>query len=234
MRKQETTPHKKKVSKVKLFIIGAIVVLVGGIILGKVVVDRDPKPEPVVVDPTLVIGPIQDIMKETYVAGNPIIATITPEDEQGNFFYHEILGMKKVVELKYNVLVRWGYRGEIDEETVKYYEKEKILIIKEPQLTAFYVKELVESDEDLGWARSTSYVDAKKYDQQANTSIEQAIRNNIKTGRDKVQDYLKDEIEKLTKNGTIEVAIKEIYFEDSEEELNLVNEELENLEITEP
>ena len=86
----------------------------------------------------------------------------------------------------------------------------------------------------MGWARSTSYVDAKKYDQQANTSIEQAIRNNIKTGRDKVQDYLKDEIEKLTKNGTIEVAIKEIYFVDSAEELNLVNEELEDLEITQP
>ena len=34
--------------------------------------------------------------------------------------------------------------------------KEKILTIKEPQLTAFYAKELVESDEDLGWIQSIS------------------------------------------------------------------------------
>jgi len=247
MLKQQTKPHKNKVSKVKFFIIGLIstAILVGGIFLWKVFFEESKEDPAVVVidDKTYIItelevGAIQDIIKETYVAGTPITATIKPVDKQGNFFYNEILGMQKVVELKYNALVRWGYRGEFDEKTVKYYEKEKILIIKEPQLTAFYAKNLVDSGEDLGWVQSifspTSTDDAKIYDQQANTIIEQAISNNIKTGREKVQDYLKDEIKKLTKNGTIEVPIEEIYFQESEEELNIINKELENLDITQP
>ena len=249
MLKQETKPHKNKVSKVKLFIIGVIstVILVGGIFLGKVFFEEDPSTTDTVVASTdektyiiteLEVGAIQDIIKETYVAGTPITETIAPVDKQGDFFYNEILGMQKVVELKYNAIVRWGYRGEIDENTVKYYEKEKILIIKEPQLTAFYVKEMVDSGEDLGWVQSifssTSYDDAKIYDQQANAIIEQAIRNNIETGREKVQDHLKDEINKLIENKTIIVPVKDINFEESEEELILINEELENLEITEP
>ena len=238
--------------KVKLFIIGAIstVILIGGFFLGKVFFGEagvDSETKETIVAPIgketykiteLEVGAIQDIIKETYVAGTPITATIKPVDKQGNFFYNEILGMQKVVELKYKALVRWGYRGEIDEKFVKYDEKVKILTIKEPQLTAFYAKDLVDSDEDLGWVQSifssTSYDDAKIYDKQANTIIEQTIRDNIETGREKVQDYLKDEIEKLIENGTIEVPIEEIDFEESEEELNLINEEIENLEITQP
>jgi len=230
-------------SKVKLFIIGAtsIAILVGGFFLVKVFFgesELNPKTKETTIYPIgeLEVGAIQDIIKETYVAGTPITATITPVDKQGNFFYNEILGMQKVVELKYNALVRWGYRGEIDEKTVKYDEKTKILTIRQPQLTAFYAKNLVNSDEELGWVQSifssTSYDDAKIYDKQANTIIEQVIRDNIETGREKVQDYLKDEINKLIKNGTIEVPIDDIYFEESEEELSLINEEIEDFEET--
>ena len=61
--------------------------------------------------------------------------------------------------------------------------------------------------------------------------IELTIRNNIETGRDKVQDHLKDEINKLIDNKTIAVPIKEINFEESAEELNLVNEKIKDLEI---
>ena len=63
---------------------------------------------------------------------------------------------------------------------------------------------MVGFEEELGWVQplfnSTSYDDTKTYDQQANEIIEQAIRNNIDTGREKVQEYLKDEIKKLVKN----------------------------------
>ena len=242
------TGHKNKVSKRKLFIIGviSIAIFIGLFFLAKGFFGES-KAKEIVVAPVgeeiykiteLEVGAIQDIIKETYVAGNPITMTFEPVDDEGNFFYNEILGMQKVVELKYNVLVRWGYRGGIDEKTVKYDEKTKILTIKEPQLTAFYAKDLVESDEDLGWAKSvfssTSYDDAKIYDKQANTIIEQTIRDNIETGREKVQDYLKDEINKSIKNGIIEVSIADIEFEESEEELNLINEELEDLEVTQP
>lgn len=232
-------------SKVKLFIIGAAstAILLGVFFVGKVFFGDSETKETIIAPlgkeiykiTELEVGAIQDIIKETYIAGNPVTATIKPVDKQGNFFYNDVLGMEKVVELKYKALVRWGYRGEIDKKTVKYNEKEKILTIKEPQLTAFYAKELVESDENLGWAQSilspTSYDDAKIYDEQANTIIEQTIRDNIETGREKVHDYLKDEIKKLIENRTIEVPIKDIDFEESEEELNLVNEEIKDLEI---
>ena len=232
-------------SKVKLFIIGAMstVILLGVFFLGKVFFGNSETKETIIAPlgieiyniTELEIGAIQDIIKETYIAGNPVTTTIKPVDKQGNFFYNEVLGMQKVVELKYNALVRWGYRGEIDKKTVKYNEKEKLLTIKEPQLTAFYAKELVESDENSGWVQSifspTSYDDAKIYDEQANTIIEQTIRDNIETGREKVQDHLKDEINKLIENKTIIVPVKDINFEESEEELLLINEELEDLEI---
>ena len=232
-------------SKVKLFIIGAMstVILLGVFFLGKMFFGDSETKETIIAPlgkeiyeiTELEVGAIQDIIKETYIAGNPVTTTIKPVDKQGNFFYNEVLGMQKVVELKYNALVRWGYRGEIDKKTVKYNEKEKLLTIKEPQLTAFYAKELVESDENLGWVQSilspTSYDDAKIYDEQANTIIEQTIRDNIETGREKVQDHLKDEINKLIENKTIIVPVKDINFEESEEELLLINEELEDLEI---
>ena len=232
-------------SKVKLFIIGAMstVILLGVFFLGKMFFGDSETKETIIAPlgkeiyeiTELEVGAIQDIIKETYIAGNPVTTTIKPVDKQGNFFYNEVLGMQKVVELKYNALVRWGYRGEIDKKTVKYNEKEKILTIKEPQLTAFYAKELVESDENSGWVQSifspTSYDDAKIYDEQANTIIEQTIRDNIETGREKVQDHLKDEINKLIENKTIIVPVKDINFEESEEELLLINEELEDLEI---
>ena len=220
-------------SKVILLIIAAsAALLVGGFFLGKYFFEKPVTKVTVVspIDPVIKIGPIKDIIKETYVAGTPIKEKIKPVDKHGNVLYNEILGMEKVVELEYNVLVRWGYRGDIDEKTVKYDEEANVLTIKEPQLTAFYAKEMVGSEEELGWIQSlfnsTSYDDAKTYDQQANEIIEQAIRNNIEKGREKVQEYLKDEIKKLVKNGTIEVPIKEIYFEKSEEELKLVNEEI--------
>ncbi len=232
-------------SKVKLFIIGAAstVILLGVFFLGKMFFGDSETKETIIAPlgkeiykiTELEVGAIQDIIKETYIAGNPVTTTIKPVDKQGNFFYNEVLGMQKVVELKYNALVRWGYRGEINKKTVKYNEKEKLLTIKEPQLTAFYAKELVESDENSGWVQSifspTSYDDAKIYDEQANTIIEQTIRDNIETGREKVQDHLKDEINKLIENKTIKVPIKDINFEESEEELILINEELEDLEI---
>jgi hypothetical protein len=232
-------------SKVKLFIIGAMstVILLGVFFLGKMFFGDSETKETIIAPlgkeiyeiTELEVGAIQDIIKETYIAGNPVTTTIKPVDKQGNFFYNEVLGMQKVVELKYNALVRWGYRGEIDKKTVKYNEKEKLLTIKEPQLTAFYAKELVESDENSGWVQSifspTSYDDAKIYDEQANTIIEQTIRDNIETGREKVQDHLKDEINKLIENKTIIVPVKDINFEESEEELLLINEELEDLEI---
>ena len=232
-------------SKVKLFIIGATstVILLGVFFLGKMFFGDSETKETIIAPlgkeiykiTELEVGAIQDIIKETYIAGNPVTTTIKPVDKQGNFFYNEVLGMQKVVELKYNALVRWGYRGEINKKTVKYNEKEKLLTIKEPQLTAFYAKELVESDENSGWVQSifspTSYDDAKIYDEQANTIIEQTIRDNIETGREKVQDHLKDEINKLIENKTIKVPIKDINFEESEEELILINEELEDLEI---
>ena len=232
-------------SKVKLFIIGAAstVILLGLFFLGKMFFGDSETKETIIAPlgkeiyeiTELEVGAIQDIIKETYIAGNPVTTTIKPVDKQGNFFYNEVLGMQKVVELKYNALVRWGYRGEIDKKTVKYNEKEKLLTIKEPQLTAFYAKELVESDENSGWVQSifspTSYDDAKIYDEQANTIIEQTIRDNIETGREKVQDHLKDEINKLIENKTIIVPVKDINFEESEEELLLINEELEDLEI---
>ena len=235
-------------SKVKLFIIGAVstAILLGVFFLGKIFFGDSESKETIVAPlgkeiykiSEIEVGAIQDIIKETYIAGNPVTTTIKPVDKQGNFFYNEILGMQKVVELKYKALVRWGYRGEIDEETVKYNQKAKVLTIKEPQLTAFYAKELVESEEDLGWVQSifspTSYDDAKIYDEQANTIIEQTIRDNIETGREKVQDYLKGEIKKLIENGTIEVPIENIEFEESEDELNLINEELDELETTQP
>ena len=235
-------------SKVKLFIIGAMstVILLGVFFLGKMFFGDSETKETIIAPlgkeiyeiTELEVGAIQDIIKETYIAGNPVTTTIKPVDKQGNFFYNEVLGMQKVVELKYNALVRWGYRGEIDKKTVKYNEKEKLLTIKEPQLTAFYAKELVESDENSGWVQSifspTSYDDAKIYDEQANTIIEQTIRDNIETGREKVQDHLKDEINKLIKNGTIEVPIEDINFEESEEDLNLINEELKDLDTSQP
>ena len=233
-------------SKIKLFIIGAAstAILLGVVFLGKVFFD-DTETKETIIAPLgkdiykiteLEVGAIQDIVKETYIAGNPVTTTIKPVDKQGNFFYNEVMGMEKVVELKYKAIVRWGYRGEIDKKTVKYNEEEKILTIKEPQLTAFYAKELVESDENLGWIQSifspTSYEDAKIYDEQANTIIEQTIRDNIETGREKVQDHLRDEINKLIENKTIKVPIKDINFEESEEELKLINEELDDHEIT--
>jgi hypothetical protein len=228
------------VSKVKIFIIGAAST---AILLGLFLVFfGDSEAKETIIAPIgkdtykiseLEVGAIQDIVKETYIAGNPVTTTIKPVDKQGNFFYNEVMGMEKVVELRYKAIVRWGYRGEIDEKTVKYNQKEKILTIKEPQLTAFYAKELVESDENLGWVQSilspTSYDDAKIYDEQANTIIEQTIRDNIETGREKVQDHLKDAINKLIENKTIKVPIKDINFEESEEELNLINEELDDL-----
>ena len=76
---------------------------------------------------------------------------------------------------------------------------------------------------------STSYDEAKIYDAQANTVIEQTIRDNIQTGSEKVQDHLKEEINKLIENETIKVPIRDIKFEESEEELDLVNKELEDL-----
>ncbi|OCA82673.1 MULTISPECIES: hypothetical protein [unclassified Bacillus (in: firmicutes)] len=226
--------------KVKLFIIGAAstAILVGLFL----VFFGDSEAKETIIAPLgkdiykiteLEVGAIQDIVKETYIAGNPVTTTIKPVDKQGNFFYNEVMGMQKVVELKYKAIVRWGYKGEFDEKTVEYNEKEKILTIKEPQLTAFYAKELVESDENLGWVQSilspTSYDEAKIYDEQANTVIEQTIRDNIQTGREKVQGHLKDEINKLIENETIKVPIRDIKFEESEEELDLVNKELEDL-----
>ena len=234
----------------KLFFIGAAstAIILGVFFLGKVFFgeENSDKQETIVAPlgqeiykiTELEVGAIQDIIKETYIAGNPVTTTIKPVDKQGNFFYNEVLGMQKVVELKYKALVRWGYRGEIDKKTITYNEKEEILTIKEPQLTAFYAKDLVNSDEELGWIQSifspTSYEDAKIYDKQANTIIEQTIRDNIETGREKVQDNLKDEINQLIENKTIKVPIKEIQFEESDKELNLVNEELEDLEIIQP
>ncbi len=241
MQRQEITPQKDKVSKVKLLIIGvtSIAILVGAFFLGKMIFGESKEIIVVPIDDDiykiteLEVGAIQDIIKETYVAGTPITTTFEPVDKEGNFFYNEVLGMQKVVELKYNALVRWGYRGGIDEKTVKYNEKAKILTIKEPQLTAFYAKNLVESEEDLGWIQSifssTSYDDANIYDKQANAIIEKAIRDNIETGREKVQDYLKEEIDTLIKKGTIEVPIDDIEFVRSEYELKIVNEEIEDL-----
>ena len=227
-------------SKVKIFIIGAAST---AILLGLFLVfygDFDARET--IIAPLgkdtykiteLEVGAIEDIVKETYIAGNPVTTTFKPVDKQGNFFYNEVMGMEKVVELRYKAIVRWGYRGEIDEKTVTYNQKDKKLTIKEPQLTAFYAKELVESDEDLGWVQSilspTSYDDAKIYDEQANTIIEQTIIDNIETGREKVQDHLKDEINKLIENKIIKVPVKDIDFEESEEELKLINEELEDL-----
>ena len=52
----------------------------------------------------LEVGAIQDIVKETYIAGNPVTTTIKPVDKQGNFFYNEVMGMQKVVELKYKAI----------------------------------------------------------------------------------------------------------------------------------
>ena len=248
MQTREGKQQKNKVSKTKLFIMGItfIVFLLGAFFLVKVFFGESGTKEMLVVPvgeemykiTELEVGAITDIMKETYVAENPITITCKPVDEEGNFFYNEILGMQKVIELNYDVLVRWGYRGTIDEKTVKYAEGSKILIIKEPQLTAFYVKNLVESDENLGWAKSifssTSYDDAKIYDKQANTIIEQAIKDNIETGREMVQGYLEDEVNKLSKDGTIEVPIEEIVFENSGEDLKIINEDLEDPEVSEP
>ena len=98
-------------------------------------------------------------------------------------------------------------------------------------------KNLVESEEDLGWAKSifssTSYDDAKIYDKQANTIIEQAIKDNIETGREMVQGYLEEEVNRLMKDGTIEVPIEEIVFDNSGEDLKLINEDLEDPEVSE-
>lgn len=247
MQKRAEKSQKSKMSKSKLFIsaIAFTVILLAVFFLVKVFFGESETKDMLVVPigeesykiTELEVGAIKDIMKETYVAENPITITCKPVDEEGNFFYNEILGMQKVVELNYDVIVRWGYRGEMDGNTVKYDEDTKILTIKEPQLTAFYVKNLVESEEDLGWAKSifssTSYDDAKIYDKQANTIVEQAIKDNIDTGREMVQDYLEDEVNKLMKDGKVEVPIEEIIFENSGENLNLINEELEDPEVSE-
>src|SRR4051812_21672147 len=99
-------------SKVKLFIIGAMstVILLGVFFLGKMFFGDSETKETIIAPlgkeiyeiTELEVGAIQDIIKETYIAGNPVTTTIKPVDKQGNFFYNEVLGMQKVVELKYN------------------------------------------------------------------------------------------------------------------------------------
>ena len=87
-------------SKVKLFFIGAAstAILLGVFFLGKEFCGESKTKDTVIASPgkevykitELEIGAIQDIIEETYIAGNPVTATIKPVDKQGNFFYNEV------------------------------------------------------------------------------------------------------------------------------------------------
>lgn len=218
--------------------------IIGGVAINKAFSDE--KEEVVVVTKgeeifeisDLEIGAIQEKIKETYVATTPIKKEHKPENKTGNWAYKAV-GMTKEITFKYNAAVHWGYRGTLDKETVKYDSKEKSLTIKEPQLTAFYIKKIVDSDQKLGWLRyffdNTSYDDMKFYDEQANAIIEQMIQERIDTGRKAVQDSIRQDIKDLIANGVIKVPINEekITFEESKEELQIINEELDTLAIEE-
>lgn len=236
-------------TKIKMFFIGGatIAVLVAGIYVGVKFFGGEADAQETIVVTTigeevyeitnLEIGEIQNKIKETYVATTPIKETLLAENKQGNAFYNTWLGMKKVVELDYNAIVHWGYRGDVNEDSLEYDSKTKTLTINEPQLTAFYLPKLVDSREDLGYNREmfddTTYDDMALYESQAYALIEDIIKKRVETGRTAVQESLRKDINKLIEDGIIETPIENIVFEESKEQLDIINEEVEELEITE-
>lgn len=182
------------------------------------------------------VGAIEDIIPETYVAATPIVTGFKPVNESGNFIYNWVFGLKKEIELKYKAVVRWGFGGELSDDTVDYNGKTKTLTIKEPQLKATYGKELIFSDQSVGYTKylfsPPTYDDADLYDKQSIEIVEDAIRERTETGRAKVHEYLKKKVNNLIENDVIKVPVEKIVIEESDEELYITNQEIEEFEIT--